>query len=448
MHADARGWFKEAWQREKLAAAGLPDLGPVQANVSYNRHAGATRGLHAEPWDKYVTLATGRAFAAWVDLRPGETFGTSFWIELDPSIAVFVPRGVANSYQTLADDCAYTYLVNDHWRPGIAYPAVNLADPELAIPWPIALSEAEISEKDLANPSLAQAVPMAPKKTLIIGAGGQLANALAREFPVAETIGIEDLDLTDAAAVSAWPWHEYDVVLNAAAYTAVDNAETPEGRRVAWAVNATAPATLARHALQRRITLVHYSTEYVFDGTQPDHVETEPVAPLGVYAQSKAAGDLAVSLVPRHYILRTSWLIGDGPNFVRTMWRLARDGVNPSVVADQTGRLTFASELAAATRHLLDTRADHGIYHVTNDGPAQSWHQIAARVFELAGRDPSAVTAVTTAEYEASRGAASSAPRPLQSTMDLNKLLATGYQPRHADDALVDYCKAHLASDA
>ena len=125
---DNRGWFKENWQREKLLALGLPDLGPVQNNISFNDAVGTTRGIHAEPWDKYVSVATGRIFGAWVDLREGPTFGAVFTAELDPSRAILVPRGVGNSYQTLEPDTAYTYLVNDHWSPDAEYTFLNLAD--------------------------------------------------------------------------------------------------------------------------------------------------------------------------------------------------------------------------------------------------------------------------------------------------------------------------------
>jgi dTDP-4-dehydrorhamnose 3,5-epimerase-like enzyme len=115
VHGDGRGWFKENWQREKMVAVGLPDFGPVQNNVSFNDTAGTTRGIHAEPWDKFVSVATGRIFGAWVDLRAGPTFATVFTAELDPSRAVFVPRGIGNAFQTLEPNTAYVYLVNDHY---------------------------------------------------------------------------------------------------------------------------------------------------------------------------------------------------------------------------------------------------------------------------------------------------------------------------------------------
>lgn len=442
VHADSRGWFKENWQREKMVALGLPDFGPVQNNISFNAAKGSTRGIHTEPWDKFISLATGRIFGAWVDMREGDTFGATFSIEVDPSVAVFVPRGVGNSYQALEDGTAYTYLVNEHWRPGVAYPALNLADETVAIPWPIPLTEAEISEKDQHNPHLSDVTPMQPKKTLIIGALGQLGRALQVDFPGADLVdlvagdGVTALDLTDAAAVAGWPWHEYATVLNAAAYTAVDVAETADGRRTSWAANATAPATLAGLARDHGFTLVHYSSEYVFDGTAEEHTEDEPVSPLGVYAQSKAAGDIAVGLAPRHYLVRTSWVIGDGKNFVRTMADLAAKGVSPSVVSDQVGRLTFADELSRATKHLIDSNASFGIYNMSNSGAAMSWAEIAREVFTRSGRGAEDVSETTTAEYAAGvlEKGNPFAPRPLQSAMSLAKIRDTGFEP---EDALV-----------
>ncbi|WP_295657337.1 sugar nucleotide-binding protein [uncultured Nocardioides sp.] len=441
LREDARGFFKENWQRQKMLALGLPDFGPVQNNVSFNADRGVTRGIHTEPWDKFVSLATGRIFGAWVDMREGDTFGATFTLEMDSSVAVFVPRGVGNSYQTLEDATSYTYLVNQHWRPGISYPALALDDPTAAIPWPIPLDEAIVSDKDRTNRALDRATAIR-RRVLVLGGNGQVGRALKAELPEAEAVGRDRLDLTDAASVAAWPWADYDVVLNAAAYTAVDAAETPEGRVAAWAANATGPGTLAALAREHGFTLVHYSSEYVFDGTapvEPGHTEDEPLSPLGVYAQSKAAGELAVAAAPRHYVLRASWVIGEGGNFVRTMQRLAAGGVSPTVVSDQVGRLTFADELARATRHLVDSGAPYGTYHVSNGGPATSWADVAARVFELSGRDAGDVTPITSEEYAAGRVLA---PRPLHSTMDLTRLRATGFEPEDALVALERYCSA------
>src|SRR5215218_6560371 len=198
LRRDNRGWFKENWQREKMIELGLPDFAPVQNNISFNDRTGATRGIHAEPWDKLVSLASGRIFGAWVDLRAGDGFGRCFTAEMGPETAVFVPRGVGNALQTLVDQTSYSYLVNDHWKPAAreSYTFVNLADETLAINWPIPLEQAELSDADKAHPRLADVRPVAPKRILIIGAAGQLGRALINELPEAVPITRDTLDLT------------------------------------------------------------------------------------------------------------------------------------------------------------------------------------------------------------------------------------------------------------
>lgn len=437
VHGDSRGWFKENWQREKMVALGLPDFNPVQNNISYNDNTGVTRGIHAEPWDKFVSLAKGRIFGAWVDIREGSpTYGTTFTAELDPTKAIYVPAGVANSYQTLEDDTAYSYLVNDHWSPNAQYSFVNLADPSLGIVWPIPLDQAEISDKDRHHPTLSEATPVKAKKTLIVGAYGQLGRALAAKFPDAEQVDRDSFDMSDPEIVTSRNWREYDTILNAAAYTAVDTAET-DGRKDAWQSNAKALTNLVRIALKHNILLVHVSTDYVFDGTKDMYNEDEPFAPLSVYGDSKAAGDLVVSLAPRHYIARTSWVIGQGNNFVKTMHSLAEKGVKPNVVNDQIGRLTFTSDLAQGIKHLIDTKAPHGTYNITNDGESASWADVAKHVYSATGHSPEDVTGVTTEKYYAGKDGI--APRPLQSTLNLDKIKATGFTPRDWQQALREY---------
>lgn len=440
---DDRGWFAEVWQRERMGALGLPDFGPVQANVAWNATRGTTRGMHAEPWDKLVSVVSGSAYGAWVDLRAGDTFGTTYAMDLEPGVAVFVPRGVANGYQTTRDETAYTYLVNDHWRPDAGYVAVDHTDPAVAIDWPLPPAERVVSDRDRTAPPLARVTPVAVRSPLVLGADGQIGRALLARIPGARGVTRDELDLTDRAALERWPWRDHDVVLNAAGYTAVDAAETSDGRRTAWAVNAAGPATLARLAALHRFTLVHFSTDYVYDGSVAEHDEDEPPAPLGVYGQSKAAGDAAVATAPRHYVVRTSWVVGDGANFVRTMARLADDGASASVVDDQVGRLGFADEIARATRHLLVGGAPYGVYHVSNGGPVTSWAEVARMVFELRGRNADDVRPVTSEEYAATRP---SAPRPASSVLSLRKLEATGFEPVDAREALRLYLAAVPAS--
>lgn len=430
VHGDARGWFKENWQREKMTALGLPDFGPVQNNISFNDAVGTTRGIHAEPWDKWVSVATGRIFGAWVDLREGPTFGAVYTTELDPSKAIFVPRGVGNSYQTLEPDTAYTYLVNDHWSPTAEYSFLNLADETAGIDWPIPLDQVEISEKDKNHPRLAQVTPIPPKKILIIGSNGQLGKALRAQYGDAAHVEYTDrssLDISAPGLDRARRWRDYSVIINAAAYTKVDLAETEEGRRDAWAANATAVAALARVAAANDITLVHVSSDYVFDGTlDRPYTEDDAVCPLGVYGQTKTAGDQIVSGVPRHYIIRTSWVIGDGNNFVRTMAALAERGVDPKVVSDQTGRLTFTADIAAGISHLLTTGADYGTYNLTGGGEPQTWAGIAREVFALTGHNPDRVSAVSTREYFAT-ATGPIAARPHNSVLDLARIERTGF---------------------
>ena len=447
VHHDSRGWFKENWQREKMVAAGLPDFGPVQNNVSFNHVRGATRGIHAEPWDKLVSVLTGRIFGAWADLRPGESFGRVVTIELDEGAAVFVPRGVGNSYQTLEADTTYSYLVNAHWSPAAraSYTFVNLADPDLAIPWPIPLEEAELSEADRAHPALSSVEPMAPPTTVVLGAGGQVGRALCELLPEAKGLTRADVDLLSPQLEDAVDWAGVDVVLNAAAHTAVDAAESEDGRRDAWATNVEATARLVGLARRHRLTLVHFSSDYVFDGRLEEHDEDEAFSPLGVYGQTKAAGDALVATLPSHYVLRTSWVIGSGGNFVRTMARLADDGVSPTVVDDQFGRLSFADDLARAAVHLVQTQSPPGVYNVTCSGRSASWAAIAADVFEARGRSRSDVTPVSTQEYAAGRQLA---PRPRHSTLDLTRITDAGFRPPDMQEALARYLAAHVPPPA
>jgi dTDP-4-dehydrorhamnose 3,5-epimerase len=276
---------------------------------------------------------------------------------------------------------------------------------------------------------------MAPKKTVVVGANGQLGRALMALLPDAVGLARPGFDLADEASLDAVAWSQVGLIVNAAAYTAVDAAETEQGRRDCWAVNVTGLARLVERARAHRIPLVHVSSDYVFDGETEVHDEDEPLSPLGVYGQTKAAGEALVATLPRHWIVRTSWVIGDGNNFVATMARLADTGVSPSVVADQHGRLTFADDLAAGIVHLA-TAAPPGVYNLTNDGPTRTWADIAKRVFELRGRSADDVTATTTAAWSEGKLVA---PRPRHSTLNLAKVHATGHHPADAAQRLVEY---------
>ncbi len=467
---DNRGWFKENWQRAKMTALGVPDIHVVQNNVSFNAKRGVARGIHAEPWDKFISVTTGSVFGAWVDLRQSSaTFGRVVTAVIDPSVAVYTPRGVGNSFQALEDDTLYTYLVNAHWSAELksSYTFVNLADPQLAIEWPIPLGECELSEADKHHPMLADVKPMGPKRTLVTGCNGQLGRAVraaaeSRGLLGFEYTDIDEFDFSDAGAYSKIDWDLYGTVINCGAYTAVDAAETEESRVAAWSANATGPALLARVCAEHGVTLVHVSSDYVFDGTREVHDEGEALSPLGVYGQSKAAGDLAVAGCPSHYIVRSSWVIGDRRNFVRTMATLsgrcadAEDSLERvTVVDDQLGRLTFADQMAEGVLWLLGYRdgsvlesepAPFETYNLTGSGRVASWCEIARRVFELANGNGACVKPVTTEEYYASaRGPVS--PRPVHSALDLSKIEAAGFHPRDWEEELVEYVKSLTGSE-
>ncbi len=278
---------------------------------------------------------------------------------------------------------------------------------------------------------------MDSSKFFIVGANGQLGTALRNQYPNAQFADVDELDITDHQSINKFDWSDINVVLNAAAYTDVDGAETLEGRKASWKVNALAVAYLAQACRRHNMTLVHISSDYVFDGTKNPHFETEAFSPLSVYGNSKAAGDLLVAQLDCHYILRTTWVIGEGKNFVRTMLGLAEKGVSPTVVSDQIGRLTFTSELVRAIDHLLSTKSSYGTYNVTNDGQPMSWADITRQIFAIAGKNDLTVSDISTADYYA--GKEGIALRPLFSIMNLDKLQATGFDSRDWQQELAKY---------
>lgn len=155
--ADERGFYQENFQKAKLVEVGLPEsFQIVQNNISYNKLKGVTRGFHAEPWDKYISIAKGKVFVAYVDLRKGDSFGKTVTLELDNNKAVFLPKGVANSFQVIEDETYYLYSVNAFWSAELydEYLFVNLADPDIGIDWPIPLNKATMSDRDRSHPLL------------------------------------------------------------------------------------------------------------------------------------------------------------------------------------------------------------------------------------------------------------------------------------------------------
>ena len=275
---------------------------------------------------------------------------------------------------------------------------------------------------------------MDDKAIVITGANGQVGRALQKVYPQALALDREQLDITDQKAINEFNWDNTKVIINAAAWTDVDGAENPSNYDLVKAVNVDATRHLAKAASQHDLTFVTFSSDYVFDGSQPIHNEDETFSPLNIYGKTKADGDLAAATTIKHYIIRTSWVIGDGRNFVNIMQDLAARGVKPSVVNDQIGRLTFTDTLARGIKHLLEIGAPYGTYNLTNEGQPVSWADIAKIVFEKSGKSPSDVQPVSTAEYFADKP--NTAKRPLQSTLDLTKIEKTGFIPEDWRDKL------------
>ena len=255
---------------------------------------------------------------------------------------------------------------------------------------------------------------------LVTGGAGQLGRALVRRAGAHEVtaLDIDELDICNAGAITR-AVRGRDLVINAAAYTAVDKAETERDR--AFAINATGAGNVARACKDAGIPLLHVSTDYVFDGraTRP-YREDDPIAPQSVYGESKAAGEREV-LAAGGTVVRTSWLFGEGgPSFVHTMLRLAKERPVLRVVADQHGCPTWTDDLADA---LFALRPQHSIYHFCNEGPT-TWHAFAVAIVDEARKHRALacerIESITTAEYP------TPARRPAYSVLDTSRIRAAG----------------------
>lgn len=292
------------------------------------------------------------------------------------------------------------------------------------------------------------------QQVLLTGGSGQVGAEIIRRAPAGLEVvapGRAVLDLSDPQAiadlVASRPWA---AVINCAAYTAVDKAESEVV--AAWSVNALGPAALAQATAQAQIPLIHLSTDYVFDGAKSgSYVERDPVAPIGVYGASKEGGEQAVRTAnPRHVILRTAWVVSPhGANFIKTMLRLAETRPELNVVDDQRGCPTSASDIAqtvltVAGRMIASPDAPTGTYHFVNDGEA-TWYEFARAIFEMAAQRGLAVPVVRpipTSEYP------TPARRPANSRLDTGKLRREyGVTPRPWTEAADEIVAALVAGD-
>ena len=260
---------------------------------------------------------------------------------------------------------------------------------------------------------------------LVTGAGGMLAHDLLPQLVDAghdvTALRRDRLDITDPDACEA-AVAGHDVVVNCAAWTAVDRAETEEAQ--AFAVNAVGAANVARAAHRHGAGLVHVSTDYVVAGAgSTPYAADAAVAPLSAYGRTKAAGEWAVQAeCPRSWIVRTAWLYGaGGKNFAATMQRLAGERDTLTVVADQVGQPTWTADLADGIIRLVAAEAPFGIWHGTATGQT-SWHGFAQAVFEELGLDPQRVRPITTADFP------TTASRPAYSVLAHDMWAAAGIE--------------------
>ena len=434
---DSRGWFQEAWHQSQFEKLGLANFKPVQLNVSQNLKTGTTRGLHAEPWNKLVTVTNGSAFGAWVDLREGDGFGRIHHLQLTPGVAVYVPRGVANAFQTTSESTTYVYLVDDHWSDSKPYKMLDLFDAELSIPWPTSSDQAVVSEKDLQNPRLSDVSPFLAPQMIVIG-GGQLGKALANQFPNAKVLQRSMPSFDHELHELKTKLSSVDTIINAAAYTNVNLAEDPEERQALFDANYRLVRKLCEITNTTDSTLVHFSSDYVFGGEKSSgYSETDEPNPLNQYGLSKLLGDLEVQSSKRHYLIRTSWVFGDGNNFVRTMASRAASNLESNVVSDQFGRPTSTKDLARFVNHLVKSEAPYGTYNLTGSGDIASWFDVAKHVYGSLGLDQSLVKPVSSGDWESSGKLV--ARRPKNSHLDLAKAESVGFQLVPWRDAISGY---------
>lgn len=258
---------------------------------------------------------------------------------------------------------------------------------------------------------------------LVTGARGQLGTDVQRVLAGQDVValGSQELDIADRVAVDeAMRAHSPNIIINCAAYNAVDEAETHEAD--ALRVNAEGPALLAKWCAGAGATLVHVSTDYVFAGdAMTPYVEDAATVPASAYGRSKAAGERAVAdSGATAYVVRTAWLYGDtGSNFVKTMLRLERERETVDVVDDQRGSPTWTGDLARGLVALARSGVEPGIYHCTNTGET-TWCGFARAIFSEAGADPERVRPTTTAAF------VRPAPRPAYSVLDTTRWHAAG----------------------
>lgn len=284
-------------------------------------------------------------------------------------------------------------------------------------------------------------------KILITGANGMLAKSVRKRLEKENELictDVADLDITNQEAVLKFVADcKPEYIINCAAYTAVDQAET--AGKIVEKINADGPGNLAKAAKENNSILVHISTDYVFGGdleVEKDYKEEDSKAPVTVYGVTKLQGEEQIQAnTDQYYIFRTAWLYGDGNNFVRTMLKLGETKDEISVVADQHGSPTYAEDLANMIAEAMEKKIPYGVYHTTNQGYT-TWYEFTKAIFEQAGIHCK-VNPVTTEEY-IEMMKITQAKRPKNSQLSKEKLLAQGITVPEWREALRRYLKEEI----
>lgn len=279
-------------------------------------------------------------------------------------------------------------------------------------------------------------------RVLVTGGNGQLGTALGDVLKSEEVLltDTDTMDITNPAQIEkVFAEVRPDFLVHGAAYTDVDGCE--KNPDLAKSVNSNGTANLAEACRKNNCAMIYISTDYVFNGTKKEpYTEDNKPNPKSVYGETKLVGEEATKKVSRWYVLRTSWLYGEGKNFVRTMLSLSEKMDEIKIVSDQFGRPTWANDLAKAIYDVVKNRPESGIYHVTGDGPIISWADFTKKIFEITGKNTKVIP-ISTAEYLSDKTDRKIAPRPAYSALDLAKSKNAGIYISAWGSSLTKYLK-------
>lgn len=445
---DERGYFVETYNQNDYEKQGLC-MKFVQDNQSYSKK-GVLRGLHFQkhfPQGKLVRVISGEVFDVAVDIREGsKTYGK--WhgevLSGENKKSFYIPEGFAHGYYVMSEEAIFSYKCTDFYHPNDEG-GLPWNDETIGVKWPIEPgTQVVLSDKDTKYKPF-------QKKILITGASGQLGRAVYEELSKrndckvyrsarGEHEGFLSLNVTQKEDVlRIVKENKIDIIINCAAMTAVDLCETEKEQ--AYEGNVVTARNVAKVAAQTGAVLFHISTDYVFDGTkETGYEESDKTGPISEYGRTKLLAEEEVQKNCKEaYILRTSWLYGDGHNFVRTMLKLAESKDEICVVSDQIGCPTSCVEVAKVIAFLIN-RDDYGIYHVCCEGNT-SWYEFAKEIFALWKKNVKTIP-ITSAEYKAP------AKRPAYSILKNTKLEQLGYHTSTWQDALKVYHETEIAKSS